>query len=120
MQGKRARMKEQLFFDHCAERMMELPPKIRSTLQMQIMQLFYNAENVDEGISVPLVPLHPQPQMQVGNFQPCNYTPSLTSSDDSRPTTPHPPPTPVPAFLPSTATGNSLLMQAMAVSDWAI
>lgn len=88
MQGKRARTKEQHFFDHCAERIMEFPPKIRSTLQMQIMQLFYNAEHVDEGLSVPLVPLRAQRPMPVNGFHHLNYTPSLTSSDESRPATP--------------------------------
>lgn len=55
-QGRRT--KEQLFFEHCVERIMELPPKVRSALQLQIMQLFHDVENGEAGLAMP-VPLVP-------------------------------------------------------------
>ena len=38
---------EDLFFDSCALRMQKLSPAKKSLLQLQISQLFYNAENPD-------------------------------------------------------------------------
>ena len=38
---------EGLFFEHCAKRMKSLQDNVKGALQIQIQQLFFNAENPD-------------------------------------------------------------------------
>ena len=51
---------EEAFFESCAFRMKRLPLQTRSFLQLQISQLFVNAENP----GLPPVPITPLPSLQ--------------------------------------------------------
>ena len=56
---------EDVFFESCALRIKKLPPSVRSFLQLQISQLFINAENPQ--LQIPITPLpatQQQPQQQ--------------------------------------------------------
>ena len=55
-----SRTAEKAFFDSCALRMEKLPTPTKSILQLQICQLFFNAENPD----LPPVPITPLPGQQ--------------------------------------------------------
>ena len=61
MRQKLLQSEENLFFSSCAERMKKLPGNIKNVLQIQIQQLFYNAESTD-GSQMAIMPLpHEQP-----------------------------------------------------------
>ena len=51
---------EGLFFEHCAKRMKSLQDNVKGALQIQIQQLFFNAENPD----APPLPIMPLPLQQ--------------------------------------------------------
>ena len=69
---------EQLLFDSFALRMKKLPKQVQSFIQLQISQLFFNAENPD----LPPIPITPLPR-NVQSMQPC--VPDFDESQSERP-----------------------------------
>ena len=81
------RTAEDAFFESCSIRMRNLPPQSRSYLQLQISQLFFNAENPQlppvQVTPKPPNPIasHPTPTYSNQDFYPnYQYTPGPTSS----------------------------------------
>ncbi len=71
---------EDVFFETCTLRMRNLPPSTKSMLQLQISQLFFNAENPDLP-PVAITPL-PQPSSQTDLNTP---VPFIKQQDDKVP-----------------------------------
>ena len=77
------------FFESCALRMEKLPQKIQSFVQLQISQIFINAENPTLQMQITPLPQHianniqqpfntPQPYHPTGNSTPHNYSINTT------------------------------------------
>ena len=72
-QPKEPKSPEEVFFDSCALKIKQLPQQTRSFLQLQISQLFFNAENPNIH-PVPITPLPSAPiQPSLAQFQPHQY-----------------------------------------------
>ena len=84
------RSADDAFFESCALRMQKIPPKLRAYLQLQISQLFLNAENYSDP-QLPQLPITPLPithQQPVGQYRQHNLAPVPQHSYQSTSQTP--------------------------------
>ena len=77
LQERSQKTPEDACFENCALRMKALPPQVKSFLQLQISQLFFNAENPN--LQVPITPLPTTPQQHITqHITPQQFQPQVT------------------------------------------